>query len=231
MHQNQKKATEAGSYISALLRDHFGKGPTSAHVTIKPPFVFVHLRGFLTPTERILLEQNELKRILELRDLLMDELRAKIKLDLWKLAELDIMNIYADWNLENKTGMILGILDEETAEETLAWPQRISHEEVVKTINKASKKVEKKPGSTEVYWLNDQTVLIIREQILVEIEKELIANGFTEALKLAKRPLEHKSIRLVPMEVALKHTIPEVFVDWDFEGDIGYMVLMLDPQD
>src|SRR5690606_34465422 len=41
--------TEVGSYISTLLRDHFGKGPTSVFVTVKPPFITIHLRGFLAP--------------------------------------------------------------------------------------------------------------------------------------------------------------------------------------
>ncbi|WP_088008147.1 DUF2294 domain-containing protein [Indiicoccus explosivorum] len=230
MESNQKKAADVGRYVSSLLRDHFGKGPASVHVLIKPPFAFIHLRDFLSPMERILLKQQESKRLLELRDLLMDELRPQIKLNLWKLAGLDVTDVFADWNLEAETGMILCILDEETAQETLAWPEGVSHEEVIKTINRASMKVEKRPGSTAVYWLNERTVLVVREKILVEIEKELIANGFTEPLKIAKRPLERRSLELVDMETVLHHPIREVFVDWDFSGDTGYMVIMLETQ-
>ncbi|MGK7376763.1 Na-translocating system protein MpsC family protein [Planococcus sp. 1R117A] len=47
--------TEIGGYISTLLRMHFGKGPTSVFVTIKFPFIPVHIRGFLEPTEKSLL--------------------------------------------------------------------------------------------------------------------------------------------------------------------------------
>lgn len=228
---DQTTATKVGSYIASLLRGHFGKGPTSVHAIIKPPFVMIHLRGFLAPTEQILLQQNETKRILEIRDLLMDELQPKIKLDLWKLVELDILDVYADWNLENKTGMVLAILDEDIAEETLAWPGGISREKVKKEINKASEYAEKLPAETAVYWLNDRTILIVRENILIEVEKELIRNGFVEPLKIAKRPLEYKAIGAVKLEAALDRVIDEIFVDWDFEGDTGYMVLLLESQD
>ncbi|AQQ54829.1 DUF2294 domain-containing protein [Planococcus lenghuensis] len=225
---NQKLAAEVGNYISGLLREHFGKGPTSAYVIIKPPFFFVHLRGFLAPTERILLNQKETKRILEIRDLLMDELKSRVKIDLWKQAGLDVLDIYSDWNLENKTGVVLGILDEETAEETLAWPGGISRELVLKEMNKASAVVEKTPGETAIYWMNDRIVLIVREDILVPIEKELIRLGHGEILKSAKRPLERSSVFTGRLKTALDRQISEVFVDWDFEGDISYMVLILD---
>lgn len=230
MANNQTPAGKVGSYIAGLLREHFGKGPTSVHVTIKPPFFLAHIQGFLAPTERILLELKETKRILEIRDLLMDELYPRVKLDLWKLVKFDILDIYADWNLDKKTGMIFGILDEETAEDTLAWPHGISREKVHKEVEKASASIEKLPGQTAVYWLNDRTLLIVREDILVAIEKELIRLGFTETLKIAKRPLEKKSTFTGKLEAALERSINEVFVDWDFEDDMSYMVVILDPQ-
>ncbi|HSI66262.1 MAG TPA: Na-translocating system protein MpsC family protein, partial [Planococcus sp. (in: firmicutes)] len=88
MHNTQKIQKETGGYISTLLRDYFGKGPSSVFVTVNKPFITFYLSGFLSPTERILLKQNETRRILETRDLLMNDLEEEIKLQLHKIAQL-----------------------------------------------------------------------------------------------------------------------------------------------
>lgn len=221
--------SEIGGYISTLLRSHFGKGPTSTYVTMAPPFITIHLRGFLAPTERVLVEQKEWKRVLETRDLLMNDLKQDIKLNLWKIAHLDIKEIYADWHLEQKTGLIIVVLNEEEAQESWQWPEDVDEEYFYKQVNLGSIEAQKEPAETRIYWLNDRTVLIRRFGILLQLEKELIKNGFEEELKIAKRPLEYRVVAETNLQQALNRNIVEAFVDWNFELDIGYMVLILEP--
>lgn len=219
--------TEVGSYISTLLRDHFGKGPTSVFVTVKPPFISIHLRGFLAPTERILLKQQEHRRVLETRDLLMNQLAADIKLDLWKIGKMEVEEVYADWNLDDQTGMILAVMADKAGAEKIAWDSAIEIESIREEVNEASRKAQKAPESTELYWLNNRTLLIERSGIFVEIEKELIRGGFVEELKLVKRPLERRLLLQTRIEAILKQPILEVFLDWNFITDKGYIVLLL----
>lgn len=220
--------TEVGSYISTLLRDHFGKGPTSVFVTVKPPFVSIHLRGFLAPTEKILLKQQEHRRVLETRDLLMNQLAADIKLDLWKIGKLEIENVYADWNLEDQTGMILAIMVEKSPAKDIKWDSDVHMESIREEVEEASRKAQKTPESTELYWLNNRMLLIERSGIFVGIEKELIRGGFIEELKLVKRPLERRLLLQTRIEEILKQPISEVFLDWNFITDKGYIVLLLE---
>lgn len=222
--------SEIGGYLSTLLRTHFGKGPTSTYVTVARPFIAIHLRGFLAPTERILVEQQEWKRVLETRDLLMNELKQEIKLNLWKIAELDVKEVYADWHLDQKTGLILVVLNEEQEPETWQWPEDVDEEDFYKQVNIGSREAQKEPGETHIYWLNERTVLIRRFEILLQLEKELIKNGFKEALKIAKRPLEYKIVAQANLQQTLNREILETFVDWNFETDIGYMLLILEPR-
>ncbi len=93
---------EISSYISTLLRTHFGKGPTAVYVSVKRPFITIHFRGFMAPMEAMLMKQQESKRILETRNLMMNDLREAIKKDFLKIAELTIQDIYADWDLQKK---------------------------------------------------------------------------------------------------------------------------------
>lgn len=222
--------SEISGYISMLLRKHFGKGPTSVYVTINRPFITIHLHGFLAPMERILVKRGEVKRVLETRDLMMLDLKTGIIQGLKEVADLELNELYADWNLEKETGLIIGIMDEET-EEDGKWTDDASEEAFRKRIEEASWKTEKVPGYTEAYWLSDRTVLVRRSGVLVEIEKELIKNGYVEELKLTKRPLEHKMLVEAGLEAVLKRTITETFLDWNFEEDKSYTVFLLEQKE
>lgn len=232
MAKEKTKEAEIGGYITSLLRENFGKGPTSVYVTLEPPFFTVHLRGFVAPMEKVLLKQGETQRILETRDLLMEDLKEQMQQELKSIADIDVRELYADWNLENETGIVLGIMNEELfppEESTWEWPDGISKEEVYKKINQASEAAQKWPEKTEIYWLNERTLLIRRSGILVRIEKELIKNGVVEDLKLAKRPLERDLIKETGMEAAIARKVQDYFVDWNFETDTGFTVLSLAP--
>ena len=109
--------SEVSGFISTLLRKHFGKGPTSVYVTINRPFITIHFRGFLAPMERLLLKQDEGKRVLETRDLMMLDLKTEIIQGLREVAGLEVNELYADWNIERETGLIIGIMDEEARED------------------------------------------------------------------------------------------------------------------
>ena len=230
MKKDKTIEAEVSGYISGLLRTHFGKGPTSVFVAIRRPFVIIHLREFLAPTEKVLMSQHEAGRVKEIRDLLMADLNGQMKMDLLKSVELDIKDIYADWNLENKTGILILVLNEEGTEDVGEWPKDIENKAFYQEIIKISKEAQKEPEKTEVYWLNPRTVLIRRKGIMIEIEKELIKNNFTAQLKLAKRPLESKLIYNSSLEQILNRNITEVFTVWNFTEDVGYMVLLIEPE-
>ncbi|SDI00452.1 DUF2294 domain-containing protein [Alteribacillus bidgolensis] len=107
---------EIASYTGKLLRDNFGKGPSSVYVSIKKPFVTLHLRDFLAPMERVLVSQEKTMKVEETRDILMQELLPEIKAALKVTANLAVNEMYYDWSLQNRTGILIGIIDEEEGE-------------------------------------------------------------------------------------------------------------------
>ncbi|MDN7242393.1 Na-translocating system protein MpsC family protein [Planococcus sp. N028] len=229
MSKDKTLQAEIGGYISTMLRRHFGKGPTSVYVTINQPFITIHFQGFLSPMEANLIKQNEIKRVLETRDILMNDLRVEIIQGLKQIDRLEVKELYADWNLAKETGLIICVLEDESDEISLPWPDDVDKEAFRKKIEQASDKAEKVPARTETYWLSDRTILVRRTEILIRIEKALIRNGFTEELKIAKRPLEHEVLKEVQLETVLKRKISETFLDWNFDTDLGYVVFLLEP--
>lgn len=221
---------EISGYISALLRQHFGKGPSSVYATVKPPFITIHIRDFIAPMEIVLLKQGEWKRVMETRDVLMNELMPEIIQKLGEIAELDVEELYSDWDLDKETGMIIGIATEKEDRAAGDWLENIDKQALEDAINEFSEKAEKKPAHIESYMLSERTFLIKRTGILVRIEKELIRNGYAEVLKLAKRPLEHQLLEETGLESILNRKVSELFFDWNFEKDIGYVVITVIPE-
>ena len=228
MVKEQEKSLEAtiSRFSSTILRSHFGRGPKSVYVNIVQPFICIQIREFLSPMEKILLSKNEGTKVLELRDMLMEEIGEEFKRSFLKETDFEAKELYADWNLANKSGVILAVL-EEGMKEKEPWPQEVNEKDLLNEIIKVSEVGQKEPGATEVFWLSERTLLIRLTGIFTMLEKELIGMGFEETLKLAKRPLEYKLFKQSRLETILKRPISEIFVDWSFKDDKGYAILAL----
>lgn len=220
--------TEVDEYISALLETHFGESPAKVNITIEKSFIVIHLQGFLLPSEKILMRRNETKRLLETRMLIMNGLKAEVIDVLKKTTGIEVAEFYADWNLEKETGLFLAVAEKIQAPDTADWPDEIDKAALEKKVINASKETEKEPDAIETYWLGNNLILIERRGIVVEIERQLIKNGIIEELRLAKRPLEHDIMESTKLEPILKQPVSELFVDWDFENEKAYMVLVLE---
>lgn len=226
---SQSVETKIGSYAGKLIRDHFGRGPKSVYVSIKKPFITIFFQGFLVPMEQVLLRNGHEQYITEIRDHLMEELLPDIRANLRYIADLEVANFYYDWTFENETGLILGVLeddDQDTDEIAMEYENR---EKVHEEIDEMSKEAEKVPESSGSVKLNDRTLVIERNGILVEIEKELIRDGFETQLRISKRQLERRRINQRQFSEILNAEVIDTFVDWNFSKDKSYIVFILKP--
>ncbi|MGM0898050.1 MAG: DUF2294 domain-containing protein [Bacillota bacterium] len=227
MHEARPIQSEVSGYISNLLREHFGKGPSSVYVTIKRPYITIHFRGFVSPMEKILLDQEEETRVLETRDFMFNALKPEILNELLSITQLEFTELYADWNLPLKSGIFIGVMGEEPLVDPLEWPEDaerdIFHDQV-KLVNEEAGRI---PDKLETLWMSNRTLLLKRSGILVGIEKALIKEGFTEILKLTKRPLEQQLLKAAPLNDSLQRDIDEIFMDWNFSQDVGYIAFIL----
>ncbi|TWT00154.1 Na-translocating system protein MpsC family protein [Planomicrobium sp. CPCC 101079] len=220
--------TEIEDFISSFLSQQFGERPQSVRVAIRNPFIAIQLSGFLLASEKMLLKRQKAKQVGETRDLLLNAAKPELFRGLTKIIKNDVKEVYADWNFEQESGMLIGVLDAEADPASFNFPEGIDKESLHEKVISISQKTQKVPDTIESYWLNDTTVLIERTGIMVDIEKELIKNGAIEELRLAKRPLEHRVMEFLKLEPVLKQEISELFVDWNFEEDKSYMVFILE---
>lgn len=227
MEESVDFTNEISSFATRFLKEHFGESPGSLHVYNKPPFTLIHLKGFLMPSEKLLVEKNNASHVLETRDLLMNSLKPDFISEMESITGQKTMELYADWNLNKETGVLLAISREEASPTDFAWPPEVDAESVQEIIRLNSQRTQKLPDRIHYFWLTDALLIIERQGILIDIEKQLIANGVSEELRLAKRPLEHQVTKFFNLQSFLHRAIIELFVDWDFEADKGYMIILM----
>lgn len=219
---------EISGYIGHLLRENFGRGPGNVFCTFSSPFVTVYINNFLSPMEKSLIGNRQSVYVQKTRDLMMETLEDEIRNYLETNTKEKVKEFYYDWNLDGKTGMFLIILENDQKFKSVPYPnQELVHQEFIDVSIEA----EKPPQKVYSRLLNDRTLIIIREGILVSIEKELIHIGFPETLKIAKRNLEKRLMNehKKNFEKFLSAHIIDQFVDWNFDQDKSYSLFILKP--
>lgn len=231
MTEKQNIPTLIGDYTESFLEEHFGEKPDQVQVTFRPPFLLIYLGGFLLPAEEVYLKNAKWDTVLETRDILIHSVKEEFLKGLEEYTGKQPANLYADWNLAKRNGLLIVHLEEKAAANEFQKPAEVDQETLEEIILLNSMRTQKKPDQTNFYWLSDQFLLVERFGILVDIEKQLIKNGVTEELRLAKRPMEYRIIELFNLESILKSQVQDLFVDWDFQRDVSYMVLILNRQE
>ncbi|WP_127580505.1 Na-translocating system protein MpsC family protein [Paenibacillus koleovorans] len=222
---------EIASHIGKMLREAFGKGPQSIFVSMEPPFFVVYLRNFLTPTEKILLKQGQVRTIQHTRDLVMRSLIPEIKAYLLLLTGMNLSEFYYDWELHNHSGIFVGLQSEDVSWTSEADKQYEGEEELHREIRAISHRVQKQPEQLFSRMINKRTLLVVRTGNLIDLSKELIRLRDEEHLKQALNELEKKYLRDNKyVEQILGAKIVDVFVDWNFHVDRSVIVLIVRPK-
>ncbi len=220
---------ELASYIGRTLREYFGKGPESVFVSNYQSSVTVYLRNFITPSESVLLTQGQEAMVLRTRDMLMKTLIPEFKAYIKILTGMEISEFYYDWGIDNKSGIFV-CFGSSNETNHLNDENYEGKENIHSEIKRISIQVEKEPEEIHSIQLNPRTLVVIRKEILVPIERELIRLGNSETLKLAKRNLEKRLLHNSnQFETILKTKVNDIFVDWDFNLDKSAIALILSP--
>ncbi|MFB5662600.1 hypothetical protein [Alteribacillus sp. HJP-4] len=100
--------------------------------------------------------------------------------------------------------------------------------EVETKLNDLIAKEEKKPEGTKAYWPSDHIIVVYHYGVLGGLEKEFIKEGYTAEVKIKKRKIEKQLYDLKYLEWLLQKQVHEVFIDWIFNLDCGYNVLLIE---
>ncbi|YCI24504.1 DUF2294 domain-containing protein [Paenibacillus sp. Z6-24] len=217
--------SQATSFTTKLLRERFGKGPQSVHISLNDRCIIFHLREFISPVENFLVNQEEEEAFRYTRELIMKSMLPELSAFLEENLETKVNDMYYDWGMHNASGIIVGLLDEE-------WKKTVEYggwESVHAQITELSQYIQKPPELITSWWANPKTLVIFRQGILILIEKELIDLGQGNLLKTAKRRLEKRMlVQEVQLETVLDKKVADLYVDWRFDQDHSLIVYVFE---
>ncbi|WP_436664006.1 Na-translocating system protein MpsC family protein [Alicyclobacillus acidoterrestris] len=223
-HPNQQIA----NYIGKLLRDTFGKGPETVQVATGFTFFTVYLRNFMSPMEKVLMENDQEETVYELRLNLVRSLFPEIRTYVEMVTGVKLREFYCDWGFHNQSGMLVGISEDPFPNSESFREIYEGKEQVEREIVRISQEIQKPPEEIYSCMLNPRTLLIVRNGLLVRIEKEFLRLGQAPLLRRVKARLEKTYLHNSEyFQEYLNQRVMDSFVDWDFERDKSVIVMML----
>ncbi|MFT4413853.1 Na-translocating system protein MpsC family protein [Fredinandcohnia humi] len=226
MENLENKIKYISSYTSKLLRNKFGRGPESCFAFAGNHFLILHIRGFLSPIEEVLIKEKQDTQVDYLRNVvirsILDELKGVIQVTL----ETDVIMINHDWNYPNNTGVIIVELQDQLLE--VKKDPEVDFSALVAEIERISLLVQKIPDETEICQISPRVIVVKRFGILINIEKALIEKGFESELYVTKDALEKSYFhRDNKFDDIFKKPVKDVFIDWKLDEDYSVMCFLL----
>ncbi|MEK3760512.1 MULTISPECIES: Na-translocating system protein MpsC family protein [unclassified Paenibacillus] len=208
--------SQLSSFTGRLLRERFGKGPESIHASIGEQCIALHIRNFIGPVERFLLNKEEEQAFRYTRELLMKSLLPELAAYLKESMAVEVGELFYDWGIHNASGMIVALIKNDD----VPIDDYAGREEVHIQINEVTRKVQKEPVYTDSWWLGPRILIIKREGIMIPLEKELIGLGYENTLKTTKRKMEKRYLDdTTTIAQMLGKELADIYVDWDFDKD------------
>ncbi|WP_022795114.1 Na-translocating system protein MpsC family protein [Marinococcus halotolerans] len=218
---------EIASYTGKLLRERFGKGPETVFTVMKKPFIIIHLQNFLTPMENIIMEEENEEEIQDLRENVMNRTLPSIVEHIQEKAQQRLGSFYYDFNIDHQTGIFVGV-NKDIDDKERSSSSFVGQKKLEEKISEFSTESAGTPKIVSSQMLTKKMILVVREGVLTEVDKELIRLGYDKELKRAKRQVEkrtlweHRSFQSVAGQ-----KVKDYFVDWDFENNRSIIVFIL----
>ncbi|WP_252314160.1 Na-translocating system protein MpsC family protein [Sinobaca sp. H24] len=229
----KEQQQQIASFTGRLLRDTFGKGPQASYALLGESHAIIFLREFFSPMERSLMQAEGEEAVHSLRESMMKEISPEVRRYIESITGEVYNEFFFDWNLSDHSGVLIGLKPEafESADQmNESLQQQYEYKrEVEEKVADLSEEAERRPDRVASVRIDKRTILIVREGILVAIEKKLIEMGHGYALKTAKRIVEKELFYRQDVFSSILHVnVQNIYVDWDFIYDKSTIVIVTD---
>ncbi|GGO01267.1 Na-translocating system protein MpsC family protein [Saccharibacillus kuerlensis] len=217
----------AKSQIEALLEEiftfSFNQAPGKTAIYWDERSLIIHLEDFMGAEMQRLIRQQDPDALRSVQELMIEYLLPKLAQQIKETTGLNIGNFYYDWSDRDLSCMLVGLPEEplyRTQEDYYPGKDAVHQQ-----IGKVTYEIEKVPDATYSYWAAEHILVIVREGILIKIEKAFIDQGATEILRKVKRNLEKTVIiREGNIGEVLNRKVQDVYLDWSFGENKSLLV-------
>jgi uncharacterized protein YbcI len=219
--------TKIETVINELFNASFGADPKDVHVILDERCLIIRLENFLGKIMENLITTKDNDALRSTSELIMDYLLPDFLKEFKQISDLEFDSLYYDWDDDNLSGLIIGLIkDNHYQQHEDYYPGK---DKVHFQISKLTYEVEKVPDSTHSFWADANTLVIVREGLLIEIEKYLVKLDGENALRKAKRALEKpRIIENAKIPIIVKRMPIGVYLDWMFEMDKSVLIYVFE---
>lgn len=207
----------------SLFAEHFGISPARVHVTLNDSCVIIYAERFLQPLVESLILQEAHGALQSMRELMVGYLMPELCRYIQDDCEMNVETQGYDWNDEDLSCLIFILLGEPAflIENTPYPGQRKIHRQVAALTYD----VQRFPEKIYSFWLEQRMLVIVRDGTMIEVEKSLIADGYSEILRNSKRKVEKQQFcEEPPFGGIANRAIKGVYLDWFFPQDRSVLV-------
>lgn len=226
-----KKQT-AKARIETLLDEpftqRFNQAPRNMDVYMDDGSLIIHLQDFMGEEMQKLIRLQDPDALRSVQELMVEHILPELAGTIEAATGFRIGTFYYDWSDRDLSGMLVGLPEHESYQEKEDYyPGKT---EVHEIIGKVTYEIEKMPDEICSYWAADHILVIVREGILIKIEKAFVDQGASAILRKVKRNLEKEVIQQEAprIEKMLKRKIKDFYVDWSFRQNKSVLVYVFE---
>ncbi|MDO3409329.1 hypothetical protein QWJ34_06110 [Saccharibacillus sp. CPCC 101409] len=207
----------------ALFAEHFGISPARVNVMLDGSCLVICAERFLQPIVESMIHEESHGALQSTRELMTGYLIPELCRYVCQDCGLSVDLRFYDWNDEDLSCMIFMMLSEPLyLRENVPYP---GQSKVHRHVAAITYEAQKFPDKIYSYWLEERLLIIIREGTLIEVEKALVKDGHTEALRMSKRKVEKpKFASDKPFSEETGRSLDAVYLDWAFHHDLSVLV-------
>jgi uncharacterized protein YbcI len=225
--KQEQDLTYLSSYFSKMIKLKFGKGPEMCSATMRNNLLVVRVQHFMTSTEKVLCENNEVGLALRVRSILLETIFEEIRSDISALTGLKISSFYHDWDFESDQGLLLFV-----AGSAIEFQDSHVNEEYELTLSEriqtVCERVHKRPIIINILKMSSSICAVECLDALIKTEHLLHRNGYHDILmerSVEIRKCFHQFKE--EFEEILNSRVSQTFLFWDYDHNKSYLIFCL----
>ncbi|OWR32398.1 hypothetical protein CDO73_01975 [Saccharibacillus sp. O23] len=227
MLKNDAAKPQIEQLVHEMFELNFGQPPRKIDVNLDERSLVIYLEDFVGSEIQDLVDSKDPDALRSVRELVVEHLLPELKRQIGERTGHSVDSFYYDWSDRNLSGVLIGMFGE--AAYRNSSDDYEGKLELHREIGGITYEIEKMPDAIYSYWASPNVLVMIREGILIKIEKAFIDQGASGVLRKVKRTLEKQVlIREGKIGETLDRRLKGLYLDWAFGEDKSFLVCVFE---
>jgi uncharacterized protein YbcI len=210
------------SNFSKMLKRGFGKGPETCNVTKRGNRVYVLMRNFITPSEEVLLRNEDILLATKFRLSVFNAVAEEFVNEASRVLGTEYKTFYYDWNYDTNNGLLL-LEGQELHDQQKV--DGVFETETVRLLSEIGSRLHKVPGSSRIVKYTQNYCVVESKGVFLEVDHILYKRGCFDLLlhqskEIKSGYLKHKKL----FEKQFNRGIDDLFLILDHTNNRNLLI-------